>query len=97
MWNFSCKNFPFFLFLLFDYRLAHSLNLDATKIGQRPDTRVHVKQMKCSTKLMDLFWIMYQVLEEEDDYLIFQGRFIPKSMFDKLRDTNRENERYRNF
>jgi hypothetical protein len=77
--------------------LAHSLNLDATKIGQRPDTRVHVKQMKCSTKLMDLFWIMYQVLEEEDDYLIFQGRFIPKSMFDKLRDTNRENERYRNF
>jgi hypothetical protein len=22
---------------------------------------------------MDLFWIMYQVLEEEDDYLIFQG------------------------
>jgi hypothetical protein len=73
MWNFSCKNFPFFLFLLFDYRLAHSLNLDATKIGQRPDTRVHVKQMKCSTKLMDLFWIMYQVLEEEDDYLIFQG------------------------
>jgi predicted RNase H-like nuclease len=51
--------------------LAHSLNLDATKIGQRPDTRVHVKQMKCSNKLMDLFWIMYQVLEEEDDYLIF--------------------------
>jgi hypothetical protein len=46
---------------------------------------------------MDLFWIIYQVLEEEDDYLIFQGRFIPKSMFDKLRDTNRENERYRNF
>jgi hypothetical protein len=34
---------------------------------------------------MDLFWIMYQVLEEEDDYQIFQGRFIPKSMFDKLR------------
>ncbi len=51
--------------------MAHSLNLDATKIGQRPDTRVHVKQMKSSTKLMDLFWIMYQVLEEEDDYLIF--------------------------
>ncbi|EFX72468.1 hypothetical protein DAPPUDRAFT_326212 [Daphnia pulex] len=74
-------------------KLAHSLNLDATKIGQRPDTRVHVKQIKCSTKLMDLFWIMYQVLEEEDDYLIFQGPFIPKSMFDKLRDTIHENER----
>ncbi|EFX72470.1 hypothetical protein DAPPUDRAFT_326214 [Daphnia pulex] len=56
-----------------EFVFAHSLNLDATKIGQRPDTRVHVKQMKCSTKLMDLFWIMYQVLEEEDDYLIFQG------------------------
>jgi hypothetical protein len=51
---------------------ANSLNLDSTKIGKGTDVRVHVKQMHCLPILMDLFWLMYWVIEEKNDHAIFK-------------------------
>ncbi|EFX78621.1 hypothetical protein DAPPUDRAFT_320263 [Daphnia pulex] len=55
-----------------DAKLAYSLNLDASKIGKGPDICVHVKQMRCPANFLEMFNLMYETIEQEDDHIIFR-------------------------
>ncbi|EFX77963.1 hypothetical protein DAPPUDRAFT_320839 [Daphnia pulex] len=53
--------------------LAYALNLDVCKVHDGREDRVQVKVMHCLLHLaMDIFWLMYQVVGEEDDHPIFR-------------------------
>ncbi len=40
--------------------------------GKNPDICVHVKQMQCPAKFLELFDLMYETIEQEDDHIIFR-------------------------